>query len=468
MCGSQFACQPALFITFSFGCRAATFLARKLVDWRVMQLYHSARLSVRLPFFIRLLAMFGLFCPERPLACIDLCLTVVSIFSLLHGNNQFFFHLHGNSHLTATSFFFRLTTIINFSSACTSICASRRYFLWPCSHASWRYFIRPCGRASRQYRFFFASKQWSIFSSPHGNSSAPQFSLLHGNLTHGVSYLSSLSRHLNKYSISLMAEHIFLAPQPCLSGILIPIWPHCRASPGNIIIDLASAPCPSRQYHHLFGLTAAPLQQYQMGQSLSSAAPSVFLASCFDALSPWIIAASPREPLGKQTCTAQTPILYLCCPSLDYWGKNRTALGPIFFSFHTHFALLSQHSWQIFRWVCNVSRLPILGKMLPCFALISGTHGCFFYPCWCCFSYNAGWQTAFASFLMLTHQDEGPCIGLGRSNYKFRWYLVLGGMPLELVYYGYPQLAYWASSFKVFFWSEVSHSCHGPIPGQHS
>jgi hypothetical protein len=53
-------------------CGADTFLARKPVDCHVMQLYHSARLFVRLPFFICLLTMIGLFCPKRPFAGVDL------------------------------------------------------------------------------------------------------------------------------------------------------------------------------------------------------------------------------------------------------------------------------------------------------------------------------------------------------------------------------------------------------------
>jgi hypothetical protein len=80
---------------------AATFLARKPVDCCMMGLYHLIGLFIRLPFSIHLLAMFGLFCPEWPFACIDLHLTVISIFSLPHGNNQFFFPQHGNLRLTA-------------------------------------------------------------------------------------------------------------------------------------------------------------------------------------------------------------------------------------------------------------------------------------------------------------------------------------------------------------------------------
>ncbi len=45
----------------------------------------------------------------------------------------------------------------------------------------------------------------------------------------------------------------------------------------------------------------------------------------------------------------------------------------------------------------------------------------------------------------------------GSNDYKFRWYLYLNGMPLELVYYGYLQLAYWTDSLHSLFWSEVSH-----------
>ncbi len=86
---------------------------------------------------------------------------------------------------------------------------------------------------------------------------------------------------------------------------------------------------------------------------------------------------------------------------------------------------------------------------------------------WCCFSCDAGWWTAFASFLTLTHLDDGPRFGLGGSNYKFCWYLNLGGTPLELVYIiSKINLLNWHCQSP--FRSEVSHSCHGPIPGQHT
>jgi hypothetical protein len=137
-----------------------------------------------------------------------------------------------------------------------------------------------------------------------------------------------------------------------------------------------STPCLYRQHHHLFGLTAAPLWQYQMGQSLNSAAPSGIgkLFWCPFSLDH----CRPSSRASWQTnlhCT--TPILHLCCPSLGYQGKNRTTLGPIFFSFHfhAHFALLSQHSLQAFHQASsfgcehNASSLP-LGKMLLYFDLI--------------------------------------------------------------------------------------------------
>jgi hypothetical protein len=80
-------------------------LARKAVDCHVMGLYHSARQFKKLPFFIPLLAMFELFCPKQPFACVHLHLTAISIFSLPHGNNCFFFCLHSNLRLTAISIF---------------------------------------------------------------------------------------------------------------------------------------------------------------------------------------------------------------------------------------------------------------------------------------------------------------------------------------------------------------------------
>ncbi len=82
---------------------------------------------------------------------------------------------------------------------------------------------------------------------------------------------------------------------------------------------------------------------------------------------------------------------------------------------------------------------------------LAKAQGCSFSPRWCCFSCNAGWQTAFVSFLALTHQDDGPSFGLRQSNYyQFHWYLNLGGTPLELVYYGYPLSTYCTGSFEVF------------------
>ena len=78
---------------------------------------------------------------------------------------------------------------------------------------------------------------------------------------------------------------------------------HCGALPR----------CATLVYHLLFGLTAAPLWQYQTCQSLSSATPLGFLASCSGAHSPWIIAAPPGKPLGKQalfgTCPYPVPLL---------------------------------------------------------------------------------------------------------------------------------------------------------------
>ena len=62
----QFACWPALFMTFSRSTRrvAASFLARKLVDCCLMWRYLLACLFLQLPFFIRLLAMFGPWSPN--------------------------------------------------------------------------------------------------------------------------------------------------------------------------------------------------------------------------------------------------------------------------------------------------------------------------------------------------------------------------------------------------------------------
>ncbi len=161
----------------------------------------------------------------------------------------------------------------------------------------------------------------------------------------------------------LMVYYICLASQRCPSGILIHISSQFCASPGNIIIYLASLP-------RLFGdITWAnpqtPLPHWVFGK----------LFWCPFSLNH----CRPYLGTSRQTnLHCSTPTLYLCYPSLGSQGKNRTALGPIFFSFHTPFVLLSQHSLQPFCQACsfgckhNASSLP-LGKMLPCFDLISGS-----------------------------------------------------------------------------------------------
>jgi hypothetical protein len=105
------------------------------------------------------------------------------------------------------------------------------------------------------WRFFCLMAIFNLFCLPHGDS------------THGVLYLSSLSWHcLSKYSISLVA-----APHGVLYlfGLTaVPLWysyPHFIS-----ILRL------SGQHHHLFGLTAAPLWGYHMGQSSNSTAPLGF------------------------------------------------------------------------------------------------------------------------------------------------------------------------------------------------
>jgi hypothetical protein len=145
-------------------------------------------------------------------------------------------------------------------------------FYRPCGPTSWQYFIRPCSRTSQQYQcflcleartnVFFASWRFFLLMAIFD-----LFSLPCGDLPHGMLYLSGLSLHCsNKYSISLVAAPHGLTYLFGLTAVLIRhSYPHS-----------ASSPHLSGQYHHLFDLTAAPLRQYQMGQSSSSTAPAGF------------------------------------------------------------------------------------------------------------------------------------------------------------------------------------------------
>jgi hypothetical protein len=177
-----------------------------------------------------------------------------------------------------------------------------------------------------------------------------------------------------------------------LQEISSSIWPHCRASPA-----------------------------ISNGPILKLLCPIGFLASCLDAHSPSIIDAPPREPLGKPTCTLRPQS---CTFAALLWVlKVKTGLLWGLSSFPSIPTLRCSLSIQ-----CKPSaRLaPLVASTMPqvfllakcCHALtwLAEAQGCSFYPCWCCFSCNAGWQTAFAFFLMLTQQDDGPCFGLGRSD----------------------------------------------------
>ncbi len=141
------------------------------------------------------------------------------------------------------------------------------------------------------------------------------------------------------------------------------IWPHRRTTPRDIITYLGSPPHLSGDF--IWADSQAPLPHWVLDE----------LIGCLFSL-------DHRRPSSGTSrriyLHSQTPILNLCCPSLGSQGVNRTALGPIFFSFHTHFALLSQHSLQTFCQACsygckhNTSVLP-LDKMLPCFDLVGGS-----------------------------------------------------------------------------------------------
>jgi hypothetical protein len=74
-------------------------------------------------------------------------------------------------------------------------------------------------------------------------------------------------------SFVIMTAVTFFWPCEHNHGVLY-CWLCGCTSPSNNTSYLASPPCLSKRYHHLFGLTAVPLRQYQMGQSSSSSAPS--------------------------------------------------------------------------------------------------------------------------------------------------------------------------------------------------
>ncbi len=121
----------------------------------------------------------------------------------------------------------------------------------------------------------------------------------------------------------LMEYFICLASQLFPTGILIPISPQHCAYPGDIIIYLASLPRVSSNIKWANPQTPLPHQVFGK------------LFWCPSSLDH----CHPSLGTSRQTnLHCSTPILYLCRPSLGSRIKHRTALGPILFSFHTHFA----------------------------------------------------------------------------------------------------------------------------------
>jgi hypothetical protein len=252
--------------------------------------------------------------------------------------------------------------------------------------------------------FFFASRWWSTFSSPHGGFSASRWFF-----------------RLTSASQFFFASRRF-------------------ASLGDIIIDLASP----GQYHHQFSLTTVPLRAVVSSISPHRRAPLediIFYSALLAILSSIL-------PHG----CAPPGILFSIQPNghailakyFSIWPDGCASPGKILLI-----------TYQGFLWAAflQAALVPI-----PTWFFKASVH-----RLWCCLSCNAMQRTAFCifsdalnqgfrslalvllflrrrvtnslwSFLTLTHLDDGPRFGLGRSDYKFRWYLNLGGTPLELVY----------------------------------
>ena len=117
---------------------AASFLAQKRVDCCLMQQYFLACLFVQLPFFIRLLAMFGLSCSKWLFACVDSA-----------SQQYFFIHLLAMFGPWAPKGYL-LTLIPLFGLAALSPHGNIPLSLWPCPLMA--IFLWPCGLApSRRY-----------------------------------------------------------------------------------------------------------------------------------------------------------------------------------------------------------------------------------------------------------------------------------------------------------------------------
>ncbi len=206
---------------------------------------------------------------------------------------------------------------------------------------------------------------------------------------------------------------------------------------------------PSGQYYHLFG-------------------PSGDVIFCF---APWLRPSGDTIFYSTQRLCHPGKIFFYLVPRLRLSRQNSSSYNP-----SGLFAkrLFCELPWRPF--LPDSSRLSFIGigvasLEMPCnkqpfaFFLMLSLKASINWR-WCCFSHDAGWRTAFMSFLALTHLDDGPRFGLRQSNYKFHWHLSLGGCLLS--WYT------WISRINLLNWlcqslfrSEVSHSCHGPIPGQH-
>ena len=73
-------------------------------------------------------------------------------------------------------------------------------------------------------------------------------------------------------------------------------------------------------------------------------------------------------------------------------------------------------------------------------------------PCWGLFCCDSMDERPLVSLLMLTHQDDGPRFGLGRSVVQ-----IIANHVDTLISEGH-LLRWWISLFHGLFWSEVSHS----------
>ncbi len=320
-------------------------------------------------------------------------LTAISIFYFSHNNNWFVFRLHGNLHLTAV-----------FPSALPLHIMA---IIYPA--------LQLCLMAM------------STFSLPQGDDGL----FLH--FTTLPPFASPGDIITNLPPLQAMSSSIWPLHE-ISSSICLSRWYHQQfASPGNNIINSASP----GQYHHWFSLTVVSLQAVVSSILPHGRAPPAILFSI------------------------QPNSYVILAQYFSIQPNGCTSPGKLLLITHQCFlqATFCKLLWRPF--LPSSSRLPFIGVGVvflatPCndqpfasclmLSLKASIHWH-----WYCFSYNTGWGTAFVSFLMLTHQDDRSCFGLGLSDFEFNWYLNLRETPLELVCYGHPQSTYWTSYFKVFF-----------------